>query len=162
MYLIRHAAAEAIHAPDEAAARARANPPLTRLGLRQAELTRDFLGIRPIDYCYSSPLVRAMQTASIIAAPHGLIPQPLPGLAEPAQLADTLEELFGRHAGHALLVVGHHEVGRIYLAGVLGLEARQAEHVHLDNCGISVVVRTGAATAVTTLNASFHLQGIAA
>src|SRR5262249_27030966 len=51
-------------------------------GVRQAELTRDFLGARPIDQCYSSPLLRAVQTASIIAAPHGLSPQPVEALTE--------------------------------------------------------------------------------
>jgi len=32
----------------------------------------------------------------------------------------------------------------------------------LDNCGISVVVRDGDRTTVGTLNAAFHLQGVAA
>jgi hypothetical protein len=34
--------------------------------------------------------------------------------------------------------------------------------VTLDNCGISVVVRDSGKTAVSTLNAAFHLQGVAA
>src|SRR5262249_36732184 len=55
---------------------------LARLGVRQSEATRDFLAIRPIDHCYSSPLLRAMQTATIVAAPHDLAPQPLEALAE--------------------------------------------------------------------------------
>jgi hypothetical protein len=38
----------------------------------------------------------------------------------------------------------------------------QARQVALDNCGISVVVRDGDLTSVSTLNASFHLQGAAA
>src|SRR5262249_14892521 len=58
------------------------NPPLARLGIRQAEATRDLLAIRPIDYCYCSPLVRAVQTAEIVAAPHGLKPLPLTALTE--------------------------------------------------------------------------------
>src|SRR5262249_1303479 len=60
----------------------RHNPPLARLGIRQAEATRDFLAIRPIDHCYCSPLLRAVQTATIIAAPHGLAPRPLEALTE--------------------------------------------------------------------------------
>src|SRR5205823_3867103 len=56
--------------------------PLARLGVRQAEATRDFLAIRPIDTCYCSPLLRAVQTASIVASPHGLSPQPLDALIE--------------------------------------------------------------------------------
>src|SRR5262249_18315875 len=49
---------------------------------RQAEATRDFLAIRPIDYCYCSPMLRAVQTAAIVAAPHGISPQPLEALTE--------------------------------------------------------------------------------
>jgi hypothetical protein len=58
--------------------------------------------------------------------------------------------------------MGHHAVNRTYLAGLLGLGPQQARAVILDNCGISVVVRDGEETAVTTLNAAFHLQGVAA
>jgi hypothetical protein len=38
----------------------------------------------------------------------------------------------------------------------------QARQVSLDNCGISVVTRSGDKTHVSTLNAAFHLQGVAA
>ncbi len=81
MYLIRHASAEAGFAQQACLEEAH-NPPLGKLGVRQAELTRDFLAVRPIDYCYTSPLRRAVQTASIIAAPHGLSPILLDELAE--------------------------------------------------------------------------------
>jgi hypothetical protein len=40
--------------------------------------------------------------------------------------------------------------------------ARAARQVTLDNCGVSVVVRAGDSTTVATLNAAFHLQGVAA
>jgi hypothetical protein len=53
-------------------------------------------------------------------------------------------------------------VNRTYLAGVLGLQAEQACQLRLDNCGISVVIREGEGTTVSTLNAAFHLQGVAA
>ena len=39
---------------------------------------------------------------------------------------------------------------------------REARQVVLDNCGISVVVRESGRTTVSTLNAAFHLQGVAA
>jgi broad specificity phosphatase PhoE len=162
MYLIRHAAAEANAAGPERLQGARPNPPLGRLGVRQAELTRDFLAVRPLDACYCSHLLRAAETASIIAAPHGLCPRPLDGLADSERAAATLEELFARHAGHAFLVIAHHDVGSTYLAALLGLGPEQAGQVQLDNCGISVIVRDGQHTTVSTLNASFHLQGIAA
>jgi broad specificity phosphatase PhoE len=74
----------------------------------------------------------------------------------------TLDELLQVHEGQAILVVAHHVVNRTYLAGLLGLPAERARQVSLDNCGISVVVRAEEKTAVTTLNAAFHLQGVAA
>ena len=74
----------------------------------------------------------------------------------------ALDGLLSAHPGEALLVVAHHVVNRTYLAGLLGLTPNQARQVTLDNCGISVVVREGEKTTVATLNAAFHLQGVAA
>jgi broad specificity phosphatase PhoE len=205
LYLIRHGATEANLARPLRLQGRRHNPPLARLGVRQAEATRDFLAIRPIDHCYCSPLLRAVQTATIVAAPHGLSPRPLDALTEcdvgrwegldwqtiraldpegfqrfhanPAEfgypggesfrdvyerVTPVLDELLGLHAGQSILVVAHHIVNRTYLAGLLGLTPDQARQVTLDNCGISVVVRDGTATTINTLNAAFHLQGVAA
>jgi broad specificity phosphatase PhoE len=205
LYLIRHGATEANLARPPRLQGRRHNPPLSRLGVRQAEATRDLLAIRPIDRCYTSPLLRAMQTAAIVAAPHGLTPQPLDALIEcdvghwegldwqtiraldtegfqrfhanPGEfgypggesfrdvynrVTPALDELLDIHAGESILVVAHHIVNRTYLAGLLGLEPNQANQVTLDNCGISVVVRDGVETTVNTLNAAFHLQGVAA
>jgi broad specificity phosphatase PhoE len=205
LYLLRHGATEANLARPPWLQGRRLNAPLARLGVRQAEATRDFLAVRPIDVCYCSPLLRAIQTATIVAAPHGLSPQPLEALTEcdvgnwegldwqairyfdaegyrrfmnnPAtfgypggeSFADVhrrvnvaLEQLLTKHAGHAILAVAHNVVNRTYLAGLLGLGPELARGVTLDNCGISVVVRDGEETTVTTLNAAFHLQGVAA
>jgi broad specificity phosphatase PhoE len=205
MYLIRHGATEANLAQPARLQGRRHNPPLARRGVRQAELTRDFLATRPIDVCYCGPLLRAVQTASILAAPHGLSPQPLDDLTEcdvgnwegmdwqairfldadgyqrfmscPAQFGypggesfaevatratRCLEDLLTRHAGQSILVVAHDVVNRTYLAALLGLTPDHAQQVTLDNCGISVVVRNETSTTVSTLNAAFHLQEVAA
>jgi broad specificity phosphatase PhoE len=202
---MRHGATEAKLSNPPLLQGRRTNPPLARLGIRQAEATRDFLAIRPVEYCYCSPLLRAIQTAAIVAAPHGLSPLPLEAftecdvgrwegldwqtiryldaeqfqrfMANPAEhgypggesftdvyqrVSTAFDELLAKHAGQAILVVGHHVVNRTYLAGLLGLTPSQARQVRLDNCGISVVTREGEETAVSTLNAAFHLQGIAA
>src|SRR5437660_7716941 len=82
LYLIRHGATEANLARPARLQGRRHNPPLARLGVRQAEATRDFLAVRPIDHCYCSPLLRAEQTASIVAGPHGLTPVPVEALTE--------------------------------------------------------------------------------
>ncbi len=205
LYLIRHGATEANLASPAVLQGRRNDLPLARLGVRQAEATRDFLAIRPIDHCYCSPLLRAIQTATIVAAPHGLSPIPLEALTEcdvrtwegldwqtighlhaedyqrhlaspgaygypgGESLADVqrrvsaaIEELLTIHSGETILVVSHHAVNRTYLAGILGLTPNQARQVTLDNCGISVVVRDSDGTSVSTLNAAFHLQGVAA
>jgi phosphoserine phosphatase len=82
LYLLRHAATEANLARPARLQGRKHNPPLARIGLRQAEATRDFLAGHKIDHCYSSPLLRAVQTASVIGAPHGLTPTPLDALTE--------------------------------------------------------------------------------
>jgi broad specificity phosphatase PhoE len=205
LYLLRHGATEANLARPPRLQGRRHDPPLARLGARQAEATRDFLAVRAIDYCYCSPLLRAVQTAAIVAAPHSLTPQPVDALTEcdlgrwegldwpsirsrdadaywrfmtspgefgypggesfadvARRVTPALDGLLSAHAGEALLVVAHHVVNRTYLAGLLGLTPNQARQVTLDNCGISVVVREGEETTVATLNAAFHLQGVAA
>ena len=205
LYLVRHGATEANLARPARIQGRRHNPPLARLGVRQAEATRDFLAPRPIDRCYCSPLLRAVQTAAIVAAPHGLSPEPVEALtecdvgrwegldwqtvryldaeaherfhADPAafgypggesfadvhrRVSVALEELLIRHAGETILVVAHHVVNRTYLASLLGLGPGQARKVSLDNCGISVVVREAGRSTVSTLNAAFHLHGLAA
>lgn len=205
LYLIRHGVTEANLTQQGRSLGRRHNPALARLGVRQAEATRDFLAIRPLDQCYCSPMLRAVQTATIVARPHGLSPQPLDALTEvdvgrwegldwqairsrdaeayrrfmedPAEhgypggesvkdvyqrVATALEELMTLHAGQAILVVAHHAVNRAYLAGLLGLPLSRVRQLAADNCGISVVLRTGDTTTVSTLNAAFHLQGVAA
>ena len=205
LYLLRHGATEANLARPSWLQGRGVDAPLARIGVRQAEATRDFLAIRPIDVCYCSPLLRAVQTATIVAAPHGLSPQPVGELTEvdvgrwegldwqairyfdaegyrrfmqdPStfgypggesftavrdRVAPCLDELLSQHASAAILVVAHHVVNRTYLAGRLGLGPERARQVTLDNCGISVVVRDGDGVQVTTLNATFHLQGVAA
>src|SRR5262245_59416517 len=82
LYLIRHGATEANLARPPRLQGRRHNPPLARVGVRQAEATRDFLADRPIDHCYSSPLLRAIQTATIVVSSHGLSPEPLDALIE--------------------------------------------------------------------------------
>ncbi len=74
LYLIRHAATPAnLMKPAKLQGR-RTDPSLAPVGLRQAEATRDFLAVRPMDVIYTSPLRRATQTANILAKPHGLTP----------------------------------------------------------------------------------------
>jgi broad specificity phosphatase PhoE len=205
LYLIRHGATDANLARPPLLQGQNYDPPLARLGVRQAEATRDLLAIRPIDRCYCSPLVRAVQTAAIVAAPHDVEPIALEALTEcdvgrwerldwqtireqdpeaytrfmdrpgefgypggesfadvSERVSRALEDLLDQHEGQALLIVGHHIVNRTYLAGLMGLGPNQARQVTLDNCGVSIVIRENGVTTVGTVNAAFHLQGVAA
>lgn len=82
MFLIRHGATSSnLERPPRLQGR-RIDQPLAPIGERQAELTRDFLGVTDIDAMFTSPLQRAQQTASIIAKPHRMSPLLIDGLTE--------------------------------------------------------------------------------
>jgi broad specificity phosphatase PhoE len=82
LYLLRHGATDAnlVHPPRLQGRRS--DPPLAAAGMQQAEAARDRLAGVRFDGCWSSPLLRAAQTAAIVAAPHALTPQPLEALIE--------------------------------------------------------------------------------
>jgi phosphoserine phosphatase len=82
LYLLRHAATPANLADPPRLQGRRHDPSLAPLGVLQAEATRDLLAALPLRRCYCSPMLRAAQTAAIVAAPHGLCPEPVEALAE--------------------------------------------------------------------------------
>ncbi|HLZ72060.1 MAG TPA: histidine phosphatase family protein [Dehalococcoidia bacterium] len=69
LLLLRHA--QTAHNRD-GLVQGRADNPLSELGQRQAAALAERLSTAPLEAIYSSPLVRARQTAEAIAAPHGL------------------------------------------------------------------------------------------
>src|SRR5687768_2859647 len=82
LYLLRHGATEAnLMKPYRLQGRGCDNP-LAAAGVRQAELTRDLLAGHSIPHFYASPMHRAMQTARIVAAPHGLSIEAIPEFTE--------------------------------------------------------------------------------
>jgi broad specificity phosphatase PhoE len=82
LYLLRHGATAANLARPPRLQGRRQDLPLAPVGVRQAELTRDLLAVRGFDGCFSSPLRRARETASIVAAPCGLDPIVIDDLTE--------------------------------------------------------------------------------
>lgn len=70
LYLVRHGQSVA-NVTWEFSYR-RVDPPLTDLGIRQARLTAEHLRSVPVDAIYSSPMLRAVQTAAIFGAALGL------------------------------------------------------------------------------------------
>lgn len=79
LFLIRHGATKLnLEIPYRLQGSER-DEPLAPLGFAQATAARDLLRQAPLRAVYSSPMLRAMQTAQIIAQPHALsaVPQPL-------------------------------------------------------------------------------------
>ena len=71
MYLVRHGATERnLQRPPVMQGRG-IDEPLAEIGRRQAERLRDALADRSLAAIYSSPLIRAVETAEAAAAPHG-------------------------------------------------------------------------------------------
>lgn len=203
LYLLRHAATPANLAEPYRLQGRGLDLALAPLGIRQAELTRDYLALHPIQRIISSPLRRACQTAEIVAAPHGLPIEiaeeiiecdvgrwegmtweairrsdpeacrlfeanpevhPYPGGESFGQVAERarrfFDRLFAEADGDTVLVVSHHIVARVYLAGLLGLPPSEAKRVKVDNCGLCVVEQIEGKPRVVTLNAAFHLIGL--
>lgn len=78
--LVRHGHVPGIAPPRF---RGRAELPLTELGVRQAELTRDHLSRIPRPAAvYASPLSRCVRTGEIIAQPHSMAAAPLVEFAD--------------------------------------------------------------------------------
>lgn len=55
---------------------------LSENGFKQAELLSAFLSQKKLQAVYCSPLNRAMQTAQVVARPHGLTPMPTENLTD--------------------------------------------------------------------------------
>ena len=72
LYLVRHGETPNNHARPPRLQGRRTDPPLSEEGLRQARRTGQLLADVRLDAVYSSPLLRARQTAEAIARPHEL------------------------------------------------------------------------------------------
>ncbi|MGD9127543.1 MAG: histidine phosphatase family protein [Planctomycetia bacterium] len=82
LYLIRHGATPNNEARPHILQGQRSDPPLSALGEDQAARTSRLLAEVPFTAFYSSPLLRAVQTAQVIAEPHGLEVTPVDELIE--------------------------------------------------------------------------------
>jgi phosphohistidine phosphatase len=119
LLLVRHAEA-APGDPD-------ALRPLTPSGREQARALGRRLadeGIRA-DAVVTSPLLRARETAALVAAPLGVAPEPDERLAPGATVADVRAAVAGR--GETVVAVGHEpDCGRVAAAIAGGPEPRFA------------------------------------
>jgi broad specificity phosphatase PhoE len=82
LYLLRHGATENNRADPPRLQGRGTDPALSDEGFEQARQTARFLASAPLDVVYSSPLLRARQTAEAIAEPHGLGVQIVDDLTE--------------------------------------------------------------------------------
>ena len=82
LYLLRHGATDNNRANPPRLQGRRTDPPLSEEGREQARKTGEFLLRLPLDAVYSSPLLRARETAEAIAGPQGLSIQVVDGLVE--------------------------------------------------------------------------------
>ncbi len=67
LIMVRHGLPLRVEGPTETVPTAAADPGLAADGVRQAQQVADFLGAERIDEIYSSPLLRAVETASPLA-----------------------------------------------------------------------------------------------
>ena len=77
LIIVRHALPESDKRDDGPA-----DPPLSPLGLRQAEATADLLATESVDHVVTSTMQRAIQTGQPLADRLGLTPERLEGLKE--------------------------------------------------------------------------------
>lgn len=82
LYLIRHGATASNLAVPPRLQGQRIDQPLCAEGHQQAQRAAEFLAALPLDVVYSSPLLRARQTAETIARPHRLAVQTVDALIE--------------------------------------------------------------------------------
>ena len=82
LYLVRHGATANNRARPPRVQGRRTDPGLSPVGRRQAEQTGRALAGLPLKRVYSSPLLRARETALAIAGPHGLSVEVVDDLVE--------------------------------------------------------------------------------
>lgn len=82
LLVVRHGATEAnLRRPYILQGRS-LNGELSEVGREQVRLAREFLSSFPVNQVYSSPMLRARQTAELIAEPHGLPVQTVEDIIE--------------------------------------------------------------------------------
>ncbi len=78
-----------------------------------------------------------------------------------ARVTPVMNGLLENHPGESIVVVAHNVVNRVYLATLLGVPLALAPSIRQSNCGVNIIRRDPRETVVTTMNAAFHLDGLA-
>lgn len=131
--IIRHAeAAEAADGPDE-------QRPLTKDGRKQSRRTAKAIKklVKRVDLLASSPLLRVMQTAEIIAERLDIRWQQLDALSPQADADDVIQWLGNQSPSRTIALVGH-EPGLSRLIG-LAVAGREASFVKLKKGAAAMI-----------------------
>ena len=140
----------------------RSDYPLTELGREQAAQVRDKMAENPVSVCYSSPLMRARETAEICFAGRGVDILPLPEVMEqdmgryenmdfPTMEAEHPEVMDAvMHGWYGFLPEGGESFAQVCLRATAGLDA-------VLRCGedAAIVAHNGPLAAIVT-----HLLGV--
>jgi broad specificity phosphatase PhoE len=73
----------------------------------------------------------------------------------------VFQELFTRHAGENIVVVGHNMLNRAWLAEYVGIELKHARRLRQMNCCLNLLHHHAGVTELVTLNSVLHLDELA-
>lgn len=82
LYLVRHGATANNQAQPPRLQGCRSDPELSDMGQQQSRQAAELLRCLPLAAVYASPLLRAQQTGTALAEPHGLLVQQIEALTE--------------------------------------------------------------------------------
>jgi broad specificity phosphatase PhoE len=73
----------------------------------------------------------------------------------------ALADIYARHPGENVVVVGHNMLNRAYLAQFVGIDLKYARKLRQTNCCINLLHHHAGVTELVTLNSVLHLDELA-
>jgi len=70
----------------------------------------------------------------------------------------VMQQLFARHPGETIVVVGHNMINRAYLAEFVGIDLKHARRLRQMNCCLNLLHHHAGVTELVTLNSVLHLD----
>ena len=136
LYLLRHADADTLAETDDAR-------PLSQKGEGQGKKVARFCEANDIapTRVLTSPVLRALQTAEIVAAHLGLTVEPAPWLACGMQPAQAMNQLRDLASEPSVMLVGHEPDFSSLAAFLLGLPS--GEHLEIRKASLTKFAVTG-------------------
>jgi probable phosphoglycerate mutase len=152
VYLIRHGATE-LSAEDRFAGAV--DVLLSDGGRDQARRLGDRLAAEPISVAFASPMKRTMETARLVAEPHGIPVTPVDGesgLQVTARALPAILDIVEQHCDKQILIVSHKATIRLLLSSLLGFDARKyRDRLDQAPCALNILDFKSVAHARLTL-----------